>query len=79
MCSGIHVLDMQRMMPCNDSVGTCVENNVWLSLRPWLWLSGFFSHPGRASLCLRLPGASASLGTNFLPVRLRRPAISGCF
>jgi hypothetical protein len=46
VCSGIHVLDMQRMMLCNDSVGTCVENNATHSLWPRLWLSGgFFSHP----------------------------------
>ena len=69
----IHVLDMQRMILCNDSVGTCFENNV-----------AAFGHgcgsPDSSlipSLGLRLPGASASLGANSLPViRLRRPAIS---
>ena len=61
VCSGIHVLDMQRMMLCNDSVGTLVSKTTWPSLRPRLWLSG----------CLRLPGApdaSGSLGANSLPV-----------
>jgi hypothetical protein len=28
-CAGIHVLDLQRMLPCNDSVGTCSSRTGW--------------------------------------------------
>jgi hypothetical protein len=28
-CERVHVLDLQRMMPCNDSVGTCSGRTGW--------------------------------------------------
>ena len=42
VCSGIHVLDMQRMMLCNDSVGTCVSKTTSAAA---VALPGFFSQP----------------------------------
>ena len=29
VCAGIHVLDMQRMMLCNNSVGSCSSRTGW--------------------------------------------------
>ena len=77
-------LDMQRMMLCNDSVDTCVENNVAQPSAAAVALRILLSRPGCPRLpqatpgCPRLHGASA-LGTNSLPVRLRWSAISSCF
>ena len=61
VCSGIHVLDMQRMMPCNDSVGTCVENNAAQPLAAAVALRILFSPPDCASGCQALRPASARI------------------
>ena len=61
VCSGIHVLDMQRMMLCNDSVGTCVENTVAQPLAAAVALRVLPSPPVHASGCPEPGPASAPI------------------